>query len=82
MTDGGEANSRLMVRNRSPSARLEEATVYSTMDEKTLNGSLISSIAREIFASGRGSANISLDLEIASLLTSGLASVRWSLTTV
>jgi hypothetical protein len=39
----GEANSRLVRRNRSPSAGLEEATVYSTMDEKTFNGSLISS---------------------------------------
>ena len=44
----GEAHSRLVVHNRSPSAGLEKATVYSTMDEKTFNGSLISSIAREI----------------------------------
>ena len=40
----GLNDSRLIVRSRSPSNRLEEATVCSTMDEKTMIGILVKSI--------------------------------------
>jgi hypothetical protein len=41
-------DSRLMLRSRSPSKRLEEATVCSIMDKKASDGSLIDSIFRKI----------------------------------